>query len=191
LDEARGAGWQARGVEVSPYAVAEACGRGLEVTLGCAEDLALGRALLDCVVLWDTIEHVRDPAGVLHRASAALRPGGVLALSTGDVTSLCARLSGPRWHLFNLPEHLYFFSPAALQRLLARVGCVVVRITREVNWLPVRYLLERVRKSPGDLGNVMRHAAALLMSSPLAHTVVPATLGDVLGVYAVKTRAGV
>ena len=35
-----------------------------------------------------------------------------LALSTGDVGSLAARLSGSRWHLLTPRHHNYFFQPA-------------------------------------------------------------------------------
>jgi len=183
LDEARRAGWQVRGVEVSAYAADQARHRGLDVACASSEGLDLPAEAYDCVTLWDTLEHVPDPAGVLNAAARALRPGGVLALSTGDITSFCARVTGPRWHLFNLPEHLYFFSPAALVRLLASAGCQVVQVAREVNWLPARYLLERLRKSPGVFNTLI---GTLTLPSAFSAAVIPATLGDVLGVYAVR-----
>jgi len=187
LDAARRAGWQTEGIEVSLYAAEAARRRGHVVSCQAAELVDLPAAAYDCVAMWDVLEHVRDPAGVLRRAAAALRPGGVLALSTGDVTSLCARLSGRRWHLYNLPEHLFFFSPTALRLLLSRAGCRVVRIAREVNWVPVGYLLERLRKSllrpaPSRPRRVERRSGARFRP----FQVVPATLGDVLGVYALR-----
>jgi len=179
LDEARRAGWQVRGVELSPYAAQRARERGLDVTQAPLEQFPLPTASFDCVTLWDVLEHVRDPAGVLAGAARAVRPGGVLALSTGDVTSLCARLSGRHWHLFTLPEHLYFFSPQALRRLLERVGCRIQRVTREVQWVPLAYVLERLRKPLTALERSRR-----TVSRP--SWVVPATLFDVLGVYAIR-----
>lgn len=186
LDEARRQGWEVCGVEVSVYAVEQARRRGLDVMHGSIDDFPLATEAYDCVTLWDAIEHVRDPLGVLRAAGQALRPGGILALSTGDVTSLCARLTGPRWHLFNLPEHLYFFSPAALGRLLARAGCRMTQTTHEVNWLPVAYLLERLRKSSRGLGWALGQVCRGPVLSAISGSVVPATLGDVLGVYTVR-----
>ncbi len=186
LDVARRAGWEVYGLEVSAYAAEQARRRGLNVTGASADDMRLEVSAYDCVTLWDTLEHVRDPVGVLRTAGRALRPGGVLALSTGDITSLCARLTGARWHLFNLPEHLYFFSPAALARLLARAGCQMVQITREVNWLPVAYLLERLRKSSGGLGWALGQVRRGPVLRAISASVVPATLLDVLGVSAVR-----
>jgi SAM-dependent methyltransferase len=186
LDVAREAGWEVSGIEVSSYAVQQARGRGLSVDVCPIESSPLWAATYDCIALWDVIEHLRDPAGVLIQAGQALRPGGILALSTGDITSLSARLSGPGWHLFTVPEHLYFFSPAALEQLLRRAGCRIVQTTREVIWVPVAYLLERLRKTR-VLPEPRRSRRAGLPRGlkPAARDwLVPATLLDVLGLYA-------
>jgi 2-polyprenyl-3-methyl-5-hydroxy-6-metoxy-1,4-benzoquinol methylase len=179
LDEARSAGFDVEGVEVSAYAADQARARGLVVHGAPLDTIDFASADFDVVTLWDVIEHVPDPMATLEQAAAALRRGGVLALSTGDVTSLCARLSGAHWHLFTLPEHLCFFSPRALRSMLRACGLRVARETREVNWVPVGYILERLTKSL--LGRHLR-----LPHLPLSGLVLPATLGDVMGIYAVK-----
>ncbi len=186
LDEARRAGWQVTGREVSHFAVERAVQRGLDVRQATLEDNGLPRAEFDAVTLWDVIEHVRDPHAVLRAATAALRPGGVLALSTGDVASLCARWSGPRWHLFNLPEHLFFFTASSLRLMLRACGLRVVSVVRETNWVPLTYIVERLSKT-GLLPRRER-VDRLTLSSGLAAAVIPATLGDVLGVYAVSAK---
>ncbi len=179
LDAARRKGWTVRGIEPSPFAAGQARGRGHDVAA-----VAIERGLdqvdpnQDCITLWDCIEHLPDPRGTLAGLAGRLRPGGLLALSTGDVTSLCARWSGRRWHLYNFPEHLFFFSPQALRLLLARAGCRVIRIRREVNWVTSGYIAERLGKTLAGRADA-GHAGGLLL---------PATLGDVLGVYAVRER---
>jgi SAM-dependent methyltransferase len=182
LDEAVLDVWDAEGLEVSEYASAAARRRHLRVQTAAMEFAAFPAAFYDCITMWDVIEHLRDPAGVLARASSALRPGGVLALSTGDLMSVVARLSGRRWHLFNLPEHLFFFSPASLRALLGRAGLRLVRVTREVYWAPLGYVRERLAKmfGPTTLGRRL----------PLDNWVLPATLLDVIGVYAIRPAPG-
>lgn len=183
LDEARAAGWSARGLEVSPYAARVAGDRRLDVT--CAGVEAASRVFAgqraDCVALWDVLEHVCDPRATLRDAGALLEPGGVLALSTGDLHSLCARLSGRAWHLFNLPEHLYFFTPTCLKRLLAAAGLRRVTVTREINWIPLHYAAERLRKSLG-----LRARPGTARGAPIDRLALPATLLDVIGCYAVR-----
>lgn len=180
LDEARRAGWEAEGLEVSAFAADVARSRGLPVTCAPAEYVAIEPGTYDCVALWDVVEHLRDPGRTLVAAAGGLRAGGVLALSTGDLSSLCARLSGRHWHLYNLPEHLYFFTPLALRRMLEQAGCRVRRVVREVNWSPLRYVVERLEKKL-----VGRLPLGVLRS---ASVVVPATLLDVIGVYATRSR---
>lgn len=179
LEAARAAGWQARGVEVSPYAAEQALRRGLDVECGAIESTVTRPGEYDVITLWDVIEHLSQPARTLSTLSAALRPGGLLALSTGDVTSLCARLSGPWWHLYTLPEHLFFYSPESLRRLMRRAGLAPFRVTHDVTWFTIGYLWERLGKTVFRRRVPALPAAAARMS-------VPATLLDVVTVYGLK-----
>jgi 2-polyprenyl-3-methyl-5-hydroxy-6-metoxy-1,4-benzoquinol methylase len=129
--------------------------------------------------MWDVIEHVPEPANVISAAAARLKSGGVFALSTGDLDSLCARLSGRCWHLFNLPEHLWFFTAKALRRMLSRAGLRVCSVRREIGWFPVAYLAERLSKS-------LRLPMAGVRRLAQSQWVVPLTLFDVVSVYAIK-----
>ena len=181
LEQARQAGYRVSGVEVSDHASGRARARGLDVVTDALETGTITPDTYDVITLWDVIEHLPDPASVTLAAARGLRPGGVLALSTGDLDSWCARLSGPSWHLFNLPEHLFFFTPRSLTRLLGRAGLVVRQTVHEVNWVPLRYVAERLTKT--FTGRDRR-----LPLGFLGDRVVPATLGDVLGVYAVRPQ---
>lgn len=181
LDESRYRGWRPHGLEASAYAVQRARSRGLAVRQVAIEGVELPRSAFDCITMWDVIEHLRDPIGVIAESASALRPGGLLALSTGDISSLCARLSGPRWHLFNLPEHLFFHTPRSLRLLLMRAGLRVVSVRREVSWYTADYLVERLVKSL-----FRRSWRAGAFRSWLRHFPIPATLADIVSVYAVK-----
>jgi SAM-dependent methyltransferase len=129
LDEARSRGWQARGIEPSAHAAGYARERlGVDVSRGPAEALRIDRDSLDAVVLWDVIEHLSDPRRTLSWAHRALRSGGVIALSTGDVDSLSARLHGADWSLMTPPWHQFYFPRATMRRLLEDVGFSVEHV---------------------------------------------------------------
>lgn len=115
------------GVDISEAAVAEARRRGLDAMVG---DLpALGwQDEVDVVCAWDTIEHLARPDAHVAAAAAALVSGGLLALTTGDIGSLNARLRGSRWRLIHPPTHVHYFSRATLTRLLERHGLEVVHV---------------------------------------------------------------
>lgn len=175
------AGFAAAGVELSEYAVTFARDElHQRVWQGQvrADDLRGGP--YDVVTLWDVIEHLPDPRDALAALAGAMNRGGLLALSTGDVSSLVARLSGPRWHLYTLPEHLWFFTAGGLRRLLRRVGLEPVACRYEVCWYTVRYLAERIEAMAGR-GRFI--SPRLGRASRLS---VPVTLADIVTFLARK-----
>jgi SAM-dependent methyltransferase len=118
-------GWTATGVDpLAPNDPALVPGRTM--LRGTLEDAGL-RGRFDLVTLVDAIEHVRDPRSTIAAAKNALRPGGLLALATNDVTSLGARALGSRWTHFHR-AHLWFFSPATLRRVTEAEGLEVVEV---------------------------------------------------------------
>lgn len=128
LDEARRRGWRVRGVEPSTHAARHASEvLGLEVSTASFTDLPVEPESLDVIALWDVIEHLPNPRQTVEHALVWLRPGGVLALSTGDVGSLSARLHGPDWSLMTPPWHQFFFSRRTLRYLLEGAGFTVVK----------------------------------------------------------------
>ena len=185
VDEARRAGWWATGLEVSRAAAARAAavaGAG-GIAVGDAQRAPFAAASFDAVTLWDVLEHLPDPHAAVAELARVLRPGGRLALSTGDVGSLAARVSGARWHLYTIPEHLFFYSRESLRRLLAAHGLRVERMRAEAARYPIGYLLERLRKTL--LGRAPRRAARW----PGARLAVPVNLFDVVTVRAVREAA--
>jgi SAM-dependent methyltransferase len=132
LVEAQAAGYDVAGVEVSADAVRAAGARVGEhaVRVGELPTLApqLGVGTFDVCVLWDVLEHARNPLDLLRAARGLLRAGGVLAIATPSLDSWSARLLGARWMEIK-PEHLYYFDRRTLQGALFRAGFdgVIVR----------------------------------------------------------------
>lgn len=87
-----------------------------------------GKDRYDVVTLWGVIEHFADPKGELAAAARLLKPGGVLAIYTGDCEAWLPRLLGKRWWWFQ-GMHLYYFSNCTLARMLRDVGCEVIKTT--------------------------------------------------------------
>jgi len=95
---------------------------GLDVKIECGDFLRYETGGWDCICLWATIEHLRDPLVYVHRAMELLRPGGIFVVMTGDNAALPARIAG----LFDMwvypPEHLYFFTRKSLKAAYERAG---------------------------------------------------------------------
>jgi SAM-dependent methyltransferase len=114
--------WQVKGSDISADAVEYARTQlGLDVESGSIESLTLPAAAFDVVAMWDTIEHLYDPVLAVQKAGAALRPGGLLALTTGDIGGLLPRIQKTGWRLYQ-PNHLYYFSKPSMTHLLDQAG---------------------------------------------------------------------
>lgn len=171
------------GSDVSAAGCATARARGLDVTVNDATALPFADASFDVVTMWDTVEHLAAPRAALQEVSRVLRAGGVLTLSTGDIASWCARLSGRHWHLYTLPEHRTFFSLATLDPLLAGAGLQRRNVTHGGAYYSVAYLLERLAKS---LGVSTRRVDSLLRHPWLNRLTLYVNLFDIITVEAVK-----
>lgn len=76
----------------------------------------------DVVCLWDTIEHLPEPRLYLEKVAAHMVPGSILAITTGDVGSVLARMRKGKWRQIHPPTHLHYFSKKTLTQLLANLG---------------------------------------------------------------------
>src|SRR5262249_4293630 len=79
----RWAGFDATGLEVSPWVVEFARGRfGLPMLQGPIAEQGLPAGSLDVVVLNDVLEHLPDPVGTVRACAGLLRPDGLLVIQT-------------------------------------------------------------------------------------------------------------
>jgi SAM-dependent methyltransferase len=182
VDEGRRAGWDAEGVELSET-MAEAAGSlGAVIHRGLFAEVALPEASFDAVTMWDYLEHSTDPVADLRRACRLLRPGGIVALSTGDAAAPVARLTGSRWHLLTPRHHNFFFTPRSIERALARSGLRMLSIGHPGARYSVAYLTHKLRVV-GDVA-ALRSAAGRIASSRAAAISIPVNLFDIMTVVA-------
>ena len=185
VDEARRVGWRAVGVEVSVAAAAAAGRHALgRVALTRGFELPFASGVFDAVTLWDVIEHLPSPHASIAEVARVLGAGGRLVLTTGDVGSIVARICGSRWHLYTLPEHLYFHTRESLRRLLEAHGFRIVRLRSDAAVFTLGYLVERLRKT------LLGRAAVRAAHWPGAGLCVPVNLFDVVTVEAVLGANG-
>jgi SAM-dependent methyltransferase len=121
---ARRAGFDPIGVELSPRMAAKARRRlGDErVICGRLEDAKLAPASFDVVVTVSFMEHEPEPLRAAERMRELLRPGGVCVHKVPNYDSLLRRIRGRRWSGFRWPEHVQYFTPVTLARLMSRAG---------------------------------------------------------------------
>ena len=129
LDEARHFAKSVAGIDISQDAVTYGRGRfGLDIQQGDYLSRELGRKY-GAIAMWDTVEHLQRPDLFIAKVKDDLQPGGVLALTTGDIGSVNARLRGHKWRMIHPPTHLQYFSAGTMKKLLDRHGFDVVHLS--------------------------------------------------------------
>lgn len=119
---ARQMGWDAEGLEFDSEAVTVARQAGLTILEGGYELLFERPESFDVLLCSHVIEHVHDPLDMLKAMHAALRPGGILLLSTPNAQSDVHRRFGPYWRGLEAPRHLMLFNEFALINLMKEAG---------------------------------------------------------------------
>jgi SAM-dependent methyltransferase len=185
IDESNRDGWSGRGIDIAPSMVAWGRDRlGVDLSLTTLREYTPPPETFEAVTMWDYIEHATDPRSDVERAFELLRPGGVLALSTGDVDSPVARLSGSRWHLLTPRHHNYFFSARTLGRLLEDVGYDIAFSEHAGHRYSLRYLAHK-GLTMVDIGPI-RALSNALNSARIGAVRVPLNLGDIVTIVARK-----
>ncbi len=122
-------GWTPFGVEPSPVAARYAREvRGLSVHQGELLDARFPSEFFDVVLFRHTLEHMPSPSVELREAHRVLKASGLLVVMVPNAAGLDARLFGRWWVAWDLPRHLYHFTPRTASALLAKAGFGVKRV---------------------------------------------------------------
>lgn len=110
-----------QGIDLSPTAVEQAQSLGLQASCGTLSTIE-ANAQFDNITAFDVLEHVTDPLEFVSEVYDRLVPGGTLAITVPNLHSLSRRVMGRRWYFYIPEEHLHYFTPDSLSRLLNKVG---------------------------------------------------------------------
>lgn len=149
-------GWRHQGIEISLHAIQAAEKMfGFSTFAGQLEDFVRGRpGTFDVITLFDTIEHVTDPLGLIATIRELLAPRGFCVIRTPNLLALEVGVFGGWYHSFKR-EHLHYFSPDSLCWLLEQAGLAPVFLTSDSHLLS------------GFLGPALHRYARLLFGSDL------------------------
>jgi SAM-dependent methyltransferase len=72
----------------------------------------------DAITLWHVLEHVHDLHPYLEQLKSLIRRDGRIFIAVPNYTSYDAAHYRESWAAYDVPRHLYHFSPDAMDRLL-------------------------------------------------------------------------
>jgi SAM-dependent methyltransferase len=118
LNQFRREGWEVRGCDPSSSAITQAQAIfDISADLGGEMDTLPGQRDLDLILACHVLEHLYDPTESLARCHAALASDGHLLLEVP--CAIAPDSLPPGWFTF---EHLHYYQPAILERLLRQAG---------------------------------------------------------------------
>jgi 2-polyprenyl-3-methyl-5-hydroxy-6-metoxy-1,4-benzoquinol methylase len=122
VSEMKQQGWQVTGLE--PDEDARRTARQLyQLELADSNEFyQLKKESFDAITLWHVLEHVHDLSQYMQQLRAILKENGRILIAVPNYTSLDAKIYREYWAAYDVPRHLYHFSPRAMQTLVEKNG---------------------------------------------------------------------
>ncbi|MBS1916418.1 MAG: class I SAM-dependent methyltransferase [Bacteroidetes bacterium] len=112
----------------------------------------LSAATFDVITMWHVLEHVHDLHNYIDQLRNVLKDNGIIFIAVPNYTSYDADVYNEYWAAYDVPRHLYHFSPQSIRKLLTQHGLELKDI--KPMWFDsfyISFLSERYRK-----GNLAR-----------------------------------
>ncbi len=81
----------------------------------------------DAVTMWHVLEHVHDLHEYIRQLHTLLKNDGKLIIAVPNYTSLDGDIYKEYWAAYDVPRHLYHFSPKSMQLLMGKNGFSVAQ----------------------------------------------------------------
>ena len=119
LNTMQRSGWQITGLE--PDDTARRKAKELyNLDLESSEKLfSLPVNSFDAITMWHVLEHVHELHNYINKLRDLLKAGGKLFIAVPNYTSYDAKVYEQFWAAYDVPRHLYHFSPASMRKLLS------------------------------------------------------------------------
>jgi 2-polyprenyl-3-methyl-5-hydroxy-6-metoxy-1,4-benzoquinol methylase len=98
----------------------------------------LPAAGFDAITLWHVLEHVHDLHDYMEQLKNLLKPSGKLFIAVPNYQSLDAQIYRRDWAAYDVPRHLYHFTPKAMEVLMKAHGLKIK--ARQPMWFDAFYI---------------------------------------------------
>lgn len=142
----RKAGYDVSGIDISEDSAGYVRGElQIPVQTGPIERIDIPDGTVDVITMWHFLEHTPDPRIYLDLSRRWLRKDGLIAVDVPNCAGTDARKTWEAWKGWQLPFHLYHFTPETVTALLERHGFRAIR-TKDYLSESVK---ERLSATPG------------------------------------------
>ena len=156
-------GWEVTGLEPDE-AAREIASSVHHTQLLPVEDLySLAPESYDAITLWHVLEHVHDLHPYLDQLKKLLKKGGRIFIAVPNYTSYDAQVYQGAWAAYDVPRHLYHFSPDAMEHLLT-IHDMSLNVTQPM-WYDSFYISMLSEKYKNGKGNIINAVIRGLLSN--------------------------
>ncbi len=160
------AGWHCTGVEPDEDARTVAAEKyGLQLKTN--DELQSLEGQFDAITLWHVLEHVHDLNGYFAHFNKYLAPGGHLYIAVPNYTSKDAKHYKENWAAYDVPRHLYHFSPGSMKKLVTKHGLSIKSM--QPMWYDSFYVSMLSEQIQSGKGNVPKAFLLGLLSNVQAY----------------------
>ena len=128
LSTCKSAGWQTIGIEPDAGARKMAIDNyGLDIK---EEDELknLESESFEIISMWHVLEHVPNLNERIEEIKRLIKPGGIIIIAVPNCSSLDAKIYKENWAAYDVPRHLYHFTPNDISTLFSNHGLNVFKI---------------------------------------------------------------
>ncbi len=116
---AKNHGWEVYGAEPNLNARKLAAEKSLQLQVDTSKFPSHN---FDVITMWHVLEHVPDLEKQIKELHRLLKPDGLLIIAVPNFRSYDAQRYKENWAAYDVPRHLYHFSPKALNKFFATTG---------------------------------------------------------------------
>lgn len=168
LNTMQQAHWKITGVEPDEFARKQSESIYSIQTLSPQELYNMHGRSFDAITLWHVLEHVHDLHMYLSQFDNLLKKDGKLFIAVPNYTSYDAQYYRSYWAAYDVPRHLYHFSPQSMKTLLSIHGFQLQKMkpmwydSMYVSMLSEKYKMGRANLAKAALVGLKSNAKALL-----------------------------
>ena len=145
-------GWSVTGLEPDEAARAKAESLYGIVPQPSHNIFSLPSNSYDAITMWHVLEHVHQLHEYIGQLKNMLISSGKIFIAVPNYTSYDAKHYGQYWAAYDVPRHLYHFSPVSMKRLVEQHGLTIKKI--KPMWFDSFYvsmLSEQYKNGKGNL----------------------------------------
>lgn len=154
LDTMRTAGWHIAGLEPDEPARARASELYNISPQAPARLFELAAGSYHAITMWHVLEHVHELHAYIKQIEKLLAPQGRAFIAVPNYTSKDADIYKEHWAAYDVPRHLYHFSPQSMEDLLSQHG-LTLRAVKPM-WFDSFYVSMLSEQYKNGKGNIVK-----------------------------------